>query len=302
MTKILAHKSAGSLKNRRVLIQRNGEAYGASIVGPEMDFDTLAGYRKKGPTDPEKLQRALEENGYIFANLGVSTVLTMSHNGESYVVTARRDRNDLNDSVAMLISGYTDVKHLNNPQLAIFEEIAEEVLPTTAGGEVVRFVTEDGRELSQPFSDQYANHPVRAFLVEPSQYVAPGLASPITIEGARLAGNPGFYFQLPTDSAQLVFSYHLDFDGIDLNQVSMYHSEDAFNPKEKRLDVKLHEDGLYIIQLRDGDLTNRVFTMSRGELHPVDSRNILLSEAFAPKEEGIVARQNIPLEEYLRNI
>jgi|SRR3989344_56454 len=310
MTKILAHKNPGLFRSRRVAIRRNAQGvYEAQIVRPEMDFNTLAGYRKQGPTDPQRLQLALNGEGYLFANLGVSTVLTLKYDGNTYAVAVRRDREDLGDSVAMLVSGYTDLKHLPNPQKAIFEEIAEEVLPLTSDGRVVRFATAAGQLLPEPFSDQYQNHRIKAVLTVPADYSAPGLVSPITIDGVPLAGHPKLYFQLPTDSAQLVFSYHLnfegvdlDFKGVDLSQVSMHHSEDKFNVEEKKLEVRLHEDGLYLIRLSGGELTDDVFTMSRGQLSAVHPKLINLSEAFAPKEEGMVPRQNIPLEEYLRHI
>ncbi len=302
MTKILAYKNPGLFRSKRVVIRKNDQGvYGAQMVEPEMDFNTMTGYRKKGPTDPEKLQLALNGEGYIFANLGVSTVLTMEHEGEKYAVAVRRDREDLGDSVAMLVSGYTDLKHLPNPQSAIFEEIAEEVLPVTSGGSVIRFETKDNVQLPEPFSNQYPNHEIKAVLTMPAGYSAPGLVGPITMEGVELLGNPEIYFQLPTDSAQLVFNYNINFNGIDLKQVSMHHSEDKFNVEEKKLEVRLHEDGLYLIQLSDGELTDQVFTMSNGKLLSVNPKSINLSEAFAPKEAGMVHRQNIPLEEYLRH-
>ena len=153
MTKILAHKNPGLFRSRRVAIRRNAQGvYEAQIVRPEMDFNTLAGYRKQGPTDPQRLQLALNGEGYLFANLGVSTVLTLKYDGNTYAVAVRRDREDLGDSVAMLVSGYTDLKHLPNPQKAIFEEIAEEVLPLTSDGRVVRFATAAGQLLPEPFS------------------------------------------------------------------------------------------------------------------------------------------------------
>ena len=156
--------------------------------------------------------------------------------------------------------------------------------------------------MSEPFFDKYQNNPTKAVLIEPAHYSAPGLVGPITMDKIPLAGNPKMYFQLPSDSAQLVFSYHLDFNGIDFSQVSMLHSEDKFNAEEKKLEVRLHENGLYLIQLSGGELTDNVFTMSQGQLSAVNPKSINLSEAFAPKEEGMVPRQNIPLEEYLRNI
>src|SRR3989338_9007268 len=98
---------------------------------------------------------------------------------------------------------------------------------------------------------------------------------------------------------KLVSGY--DFDGNKLMGMgaSLHHSEDKPDPARKMLDAVPHPYGIYLVGLEGNALTSNIYTMQEGMLVGVRPDGLLLSEAFAPIENGFVDRLNIPLQEYL---
>ena len=72
------------------------------------------------------------------------------------------------------------------------------------------------------------------------------------------------------------------------------------NLEAGKLDVHLHENGIVLVRLQNGKLTDQTYQLADGRLQSLDPTTIQLSEAFAPRDEhGIVNQNNIPLEEFL---
>ncbi|HIJ10813.1 TPA: hypothetical protein HA278_02025 [Candidatus Woesearchaeota archaeon] len=295
---IIGYKDPAEFRSKQVAIYRDREVYNLAPDAGEMDFGAMSALRS--PADLQAVQQGIRTGGFTFANVGVSAALTLDHDGSDYAVLVRQDRPDFGDSVAKLVSGYTPASTMLAPHFAVWNELAEEVVPHD-GWTVIRF-RRNGVPLPTPFDDLYDGHAQSINIDITKINFVPDLCGPVGMVGSDLIDNPSLYFHLPTNSAQLVYGYHLDLRDVDLarERISLWHSEEKFNSEKGMLDVHLHEEGLYLVRLENGDLTDNVFTMTRGVLEQVDPRTITLSEAFAPKEDGIVSVNNISLDDYLR--
>lgn len=293
---IVLNEGKPSIENRRVVIARDEMGYNIKPIDPVMSFKQMAELRKRGVSE-ETIDESLNSAGHVFANLGVSSVLTMNYAGQVYLLTVRQDRPDFGDSVAKLVSGYVDTTELPNPFTAMLREISEEVLPIEECGRLARFYHQ-GFELENPFPEYFKRSPLSLNLLESGFYQSKGLGDHVFISGRRLSGDPAIYFHAPTNSAQLVFNYNLVSSGLlEEHGISMQHNEDKM--VDGKLKTLLHPEGIYLIALRDGELTDQVATMKDGILRPVDPRKVVLSEVFVPKKKGIVTANNISLIDYL---
>lgn len=300
--KILGLEDPRDFKNRRVRIMKQGDFLDIRILEPEMNFPELMKLRTQHDANAENIYRSVRTgSGYDFANLGVSGVFTITIDGKDYVLAAEQRRPDIGDFAAKLISGYVDSQDLIEPFNAMKREIAEEVLPVAHGEKLIRF-NYQGTDLPRPFSEHFRDFPGFINLVKPAKYHPPNLEkSPILIKGKHLEGSPMLYFQVPTNSAQLVYSFHLNQGDSDFRNLglSLHHSEDKLNKEKKVLEKMLHPAGILLIRLENQDLTEQVSHYSNGEFIPVNPETINLSEAFAPKHEGVVEAKNIPLLDYI---
>jgi len=326
LQRVLARKDPLDFKNRRVTLFRKGDDIIYIPLGDRdslMSFNQMQKLRQAGRNlDPEEVEARLDSlRGYTAANLGISVVLTTTIYGTNYAIVAEQERTDLKDRVGKLVSGYIHEKHLHSPLRALDEEMSEEVLPTTKDGEFLKGIRGHHPlpKLSRGVYDPhfvYQMTPTRT-RISPSLFPVkrggnvfcelPGSSQATRIPGASI------YFQVPSNSAQLVFSYHIQFpkvpklDGdyphieeeyIDEREVTLNHAEDVF--KDGRLELTLQEQGLLLIALKKGRLTDTVRKLEKGEPRDYDAQNLILSEAFAPKKRGIVTRQSIPLKEHVK--
>lgn len=299
---VLVTENPRKFKNKRVKITKQGDKLDVRILEPEMNFSELMKYRTQHSGNFQKIYEGIRGEGYDFANLGISGVFTITIDGSDYVLAAKQKRLDIGDTAAKLISGYIDSKELTNPAKAMKRELSEEVLPVTAEGEVIRF-REKGKYLLRPFSEQFRDYSRFISVKQPSKYELSDLEkSTILIEGERLEGNPRLYFQVTSNSAQLIFSYHLDQKKIDFRglRVSIQHAEDKLNQEQGILETMIYPTGILLLKLRNNNLTDLIYNYSNGEFVPVNPRRINLSEAFAQKNEGIVEARNITLMDYLK--
>jgi len=298
---ILKTKDPKDFANQQVFVWRDEEYVNVQIVGPQNNFPTLMGLRKEGKKDTpegvEHIRKKLNTTGFLAANLGISAILTIDYKGERYVTTVQQHRKDLGDNVAKLISGYVDAKHLAQPVEALVEELCEEIVPTTKDGKVVP-IKLNGHDLPKPYekSVQYDEKQKLEVILEKG-YQAPGTDKKrkVLINGHEVAGNPEIYYQAPSGSAQLIFYCHASLDDLVIDTLN--HAEDRL--EDGKLNARIHPKGLYLIKMKDGELTSQVYTFSNGKLEPVDPSKIVLSEPFVKSEDGIIAEQNIPLLKYL---
>lgn len=279
--------------------------------------------RRKQLCDPEAVRHGLDGNGYVFANLGLSIALTLNIDGRNFAVVARQERADLGDIVGKLISGYVDARKIFNPLQVVDEELSEEFLPYSehSGESILLSGMRRLRPLPRPFEgiDGITYDESLAYqLVESGLRVSPDLADGrVVIAGKeQTEGSPRLYFQIPSNSAQLVYHFHADVPRVPNTDFSLAnaersylnsaeallgHSEDKFDPSTGTLAVRAHEQGLLLIALDGEKLTDEVYTFERGRLTPY-SGQLELSEAFTPKDKGIAERQSISLTDYLTEV
>jgi len=301
--KVIGEKDPSKFTNLQVHVQRVGNVHYVPHQGEPMNFGAMAGLRK--PVDPETIAKNLARDGHLFANMGVSAFITVPIGDKQYLLTVKQDRPDFDDSVAKLVSGYAEGEaDLTNE---MNKELREEVTAVTGKGKVVAYL-QGGKVLLSPFFTEIS--PERQYtrgieIVQPADFRGRVAALNLAEPGQSVADNADGYFHAPTNSAQGLFSYRLvPVEGLDLLEdgCSLIHTEDKFNQSTGGLNVELHPEGILLIELNQGELTDRVFTLTEGQLNPVDPRKVTLSEAFCPRGEygqGIVTENNISLINYL---
>ncbi len=358
LPEVLAFENPLDFRNRQVGIKYE-MAKGmviAETVEPEMPFSDLMKLRTASYDEEQRVKDIRDglENGYLFSNLGISVLLTTSVYGRNFVVLSKRERKDMGDSVAMLISGYVDTRNLENPLNALDEEISEEFIPHTNKGEVLPGYRGEldfgsyglpellcfrlpkvGTPLPRPYANKKEQYSIerqrknpnvpfktaagkgvsytseRYFRVSkpPLYRIHDLIGFEFIINGISLGlDSPQLYFQVPSNSAQMVFSYHAEMEAplaskLTIKDITLSHCEDRLADDGKGgkvVESAFHKDGFLLVEIEDGAMTERVFTFQDGGLIPYTGK-ILLSEAFAPKEDGIVVAKNISLDDYLRN-
>lgn len=306
----LAEKDSASFRNKQVRIRKEGSVFLIDPTGDEINFQDMMKLRKD--TDPEEIKRNLSGEGHLFANIGISGALSTTYQGKHYALLVRQDRPDFGDSVSKLLSGYTPAHKATDLASALDDEIAEELIFCTEEGKIISGMR-NLKHLPRPYENVAQYDPRVTFqLFDVDLHTLPGLTrEPIDLAGIRLAGNPQLMFDAKHNSAQMVYRWHVDLPGIPVEAIehgeipyltstnsNAGHSEDKFNPQIKKLEVMLQEQGIHIAPLKGGMLTGEIFTFEKGKLVPFDGK-VTLSEAFAPKSDGIVTQNNISLGEYL---
>ena len=285
----LGSKSAGgTFAGYRV--DRQGNTVNLIPVDETLNFQEMRARRRH--VEPSSMI-----NGNYPAYPGVSVFTTMRIIPDTYLALVRQEMLS-GDTVLKLVSGYMSKAHMPNPLAVVKEELSEEILPVTPDGKVIRIAI--GREITgEPFADKIQSHSYRLQAIQTPDYMPEGLLSPVTVEGKALEGRPKIFIWLPENNVQLVYGY--DFDGNKLMGMgaSLHHSEDKPDSARKMLDAVPHPYGIYLVGLEGNALTSNIYTMQEGMLVDVRPDGLLLSEAFAPIENGFVDRLNIPLQEYL---
>lgn len=308
---VLYTYDSSEFRNRRVVVKLVEDAtYLVIPEGPSFephDFGTLQGFRKEAKTAKEMYDGAISDMGHVVANVGVSGLISMTFDGKDYALLVLNERTDRAnpDFVAKLISGYWDFSKHDNPRRVILTEISEEILPfvkSSKGPRLLKFL-KDGEVLPNPFEDNFNGYSLRANIQTGSRLSLPrGIDERVYLDSREIPDTPILHLDAPVNGGQLVFPYHID----ELAGVvdSIYHSEDSFNAG--LMEVKIFGDKLLMIKLDDsGNMTDELFGVRDGlakKLDHVDPRDVNLSEAFAPREHGlVVAQASVNLMDYLKN-
>lgn len=297
-------KDGSKFRNRRVSAQYVGEddiLLNLSLV--TTDFGDLLGLRRQSQ-DPSRLEEALKGDGYLLANVGISGLFVVNYQGENYLLATRADRVDRAnpDTVAKLLSGYVPAELMHDPEQQMRREIAEEILPMV-NGKIIPCTLEDialDRPFSGfvPYSDEY-HHSIQ----KGNDFQLPGMkrGKIIIKDGSNehpFGNNVEFHVAADTNSGQLVFKYNLalpNYPGL-----SLHHTEEKLRPSTSLLDTHFHPEGILLLKLDPNlKLTGEPYTLADGKLKPY-SLPVVLTEAFAPKQNGISTVGNIGIEEYLK--
>jgi hypothetical protein len=296
----------------------NGIITDIKTNGDPESFQDLKGKRNLRSKGILSMQRNLVTNeGLSVANVGVSGVYTLEIAGENYAVACTQYRgDDLKDSVVKLISGYVDARHFDDPFTAMREELTGEFIPMTSYGTILRGF--DGENLGKSYHSTMAYDPrTPGFCIAngEARFTPDGLdTDPIHINGKPVHENPRLYFQQPTNSAQLVYSAHIEFpEG--LGGITLLHAEEKSEvevPEELRptefrdsprpyiLHTLLGHDQIVLMRINrsTGKLSGDMFTFEEGRLKSYEAP-VVLSEVFAQKWNGIVSAKNITLDTYI---
>jgi hypothetical protein len=281
MVEIIGTKDPNEFRNRSILVTRRGDYLDLHPIGNPMTFQEMQERRK--PVGIEDLYSAISDGGHVLANVGVGGILTISLNGKDYLLGVNQYRPSFDDYVFNIVSGGIDSKHLDTPVSALEEEVSEEVLPTILGNQLIRF-TRDGNPLPRPFQEYFDESGLCFDLIPPANYSLINLWQNLTLVGKPITGNPGLYFDPKRNTAQLVFSHHIDTGIVDMNSdlVTLNQSEDFFNKSQGVVEARYYPAAIILIELERGKLTDRFYHFDRGNLIPV-SKDVLKTLNFGSK-------------------
>ena len=277
-TKILAVKQADFI-NRQIRVVRRDKLL-LFPYGYELSFEQTQKLRK--PVSRDVIERGLNGSGHVFANMGVSIALKISLFGKDYGVLVRQRRNS--GIIYGLITGYVDFDKQLSPLLSVKEELSEEVLVLSKDNKILRPV------IGMGYSDEESIRFTQSREI-PFQDLAE--QTPSLINDCRV------YFQAQTNSIQLVYGLKVELDPLETErEYSFYHAEDEFNGDGLYLRL---QDMIVLSGLKDGKLTENLFEFVGSNLipHTPANGNMILSEAFSRKTDGIAEKDSVSLEDYL---
>ena len=222
------------------------------------------------------------------ANLGVSVRLTLHWAGQAFWVLVRQQRPDRGDQVLKMISGYVPAHELLLPLHTALQEVAEECLLEQSNAWF------RGRYQDTWLPTPYA--PALHYLEQPHFELSSRSCSvrPIHNSFGPLLERPRAYIHTPTASLQLVYDLHLTVPDNAAPQLSLYHVDECLN-SEGNLVAQLHpqQPDLYLIPLHHGQPSDSLYQLQQGQLHPVHTQNVWLSEGFAEQTGWLVTQERI---------
>ena len=305
-------KDGSEFRNRRVRAQYVGEDdILLNLSFDTTDFGGLLGLRGQRQ-DASRLEESLKGEGYLLANVGISGLFVVNYQRENYLLTTMAERVDRAepDSVKKLLSGYVPAEIMYDPERHMRIEIAEEFLPMIDGKVIPG--TLDSVVLDRPYSKENVSDPERAVpyseehsysIQKGNDFDLPGMKrGKIRIRGNgyeyALDDNVEFHAAADTNSGQLIFKYNLvlpNYSGL-----SLHHAEDKPRSQTSILDAHFIEEGILLLRLDPNlKLTGEAYTLANGKLKPY-TLPVVLSEAFAPKQNVISTVGNIGLGEYIK--
>lgn len=289
MPRTLARKDPTAFKTLPLLVEATPDSLVYQGLGLPLNFSQVLGRRR--PVEVADAQRFTAE----LANLGVSVRLTLNWQGRDYWVLVRQQRADRGDTVLKLISGYVPSHELNLPLLTAIQEVAEECLVETADGWLGgRF---GDTWLPTPYQGALRYREASHFSLTPLS----GAARPVQAGALRLLERPQAYVHLPTASLQLVYDLRMELPR-DVRDVSLFHVDERLEsgPLVARLDRRRPD--LYLLPLEQGQPTDALFTLRKGELVKAAPRGIWLSESFAEQDGWLVRDERIRYRDWLDSL
>ena len=178
--KLIGYKP-NSFQVRELILTRNQDGLNAVPVGEEITFNEMR--KRRTSINPDEAWKNVNNSGYKVANLGVGAIITTKINGLDFLVGLNHYRGESNDFVFNHIGGYLESKDYGNPFHAIEAEIAEEFLPITGDGKLIRFSI-DGKPIERPFAENFQDCKAMFNLeTGKSKFSYPYLIKPVFFEG-----------------------------------------------------------------------------------------------------------------------
>ncbi len=296
---VLGYKDPNKFRTRNVVAQYSEGHFNLSYTHPDVSFEEMRKLRTK--VDRDIMVSELMGAGHRFANLGVGVILTLSLEGKDYLLGQQQRRPD--GEVYNPIGGYVSLAHLDNPQEAVDEEVAEEFLPVYGERDLIKIARLEG-EIMRPYylnDGRFRKSSYAFFMISGAKYKPEGLGK-MLIKGQPPEGNPGILFETERNAAKAVYEARLVAQGFDVRElgVSLHHSEDSFNGSTGQLDILFNPYGTLLIQLEEGKLTDQMFTMRQGHLVSQSTKGIFLSEVFLADEGSIAVQNKRSLDDFLK--
>lgn len=288
MSRLLARKAPGNFKTLPLYVEATADGLNYRGLGLPLNFTQMLERRR--PVQVADGQRfALE-----LANLGVSVRLTLAWQGRDHWVVVRQQRPDRGDTVLKLISGYVSAHELNLPLLTAIQEVAEECL-----------IESDGDFwLGGRYADTWLPTPYPLRYREGSHFrLSPlsGSARPVQCGNLMLMERPRAYVHLPTASLQLVYDLRLELPA-DCRKPSLFHVDERLEGEELVACLERRRPDIYLLPLNQGKPSGELLTLRRGELTPISTRGLWLSESFAAQDGWLVRDERIRWRDWLARL
>ena len=280
MPKVLLRKSPSDFKTLPLHVEASPDGLSYQSLGRPLNFSEVIERRR--PVSVSGTNAFAIE----LANLGVSVRLTLSWQGREYWVLVRQRRLDRGDVVLKLISGYVPAHELNLPLLTAIQEVAEECLLETPEGWLAgRF---DNTWLPTPYQCSLPYRETVHFKLASLS----GAARPVHCGYQVLMERPRAYVHLPTASLQLIYDMRLEIPK-EVRQLSLFHVDESLEGEQLVARLDRSRADLYLIPLLQGQPQEQLLQLGAGQLSPVNTRGLWLSESFAPQEGWVVFEDRI---------
>lgn len=289
MARILALHTPSDFTTLALHVEADAEHLIYKCLGQPLNFSQML-ERRKPITISDPQHFAVE-----LANLGVSVRLTLNWHGRDHWLVVRQRRSDRGDTVLKLISGYVPAHELHLPLLPALQEVAEECLIETAEGWL------NGR-----FAETWLPTPYRGrlhyrndchFELTPLS----GAARPVLCEQLTLQERPRAYVHLPTASLQLIYDLRLSLPKA-ARMPSLFHADERLEGEQLVARLERRRPDIYLLPLKQDQPTGELLQLQHGELRPVSSRGLWLSESFASQEGWLVRDERIRWQDWLQQI
>ncbi|HYQ38989.1 MAG TPA: metal ABC transporter ATPase [Pseudomonas sp.] len=284
MTRILARKDPRTFKTQPLHVEADSQRLLYQPVGAPLNFRQMLERRR--PLEIGNPQCFAVE----LANLGVSVRLTLDWQGRDYWLLVRQQRADRGDCVLKLISGYVPSHELHLPLHTALQEVAEECLVETPKGWLGGRFGEHW--LAQPYHEALAYHEAAHFKVSPLC----GAARAIRNDRLPLLERPQAYVHLPTASLQLIYELRLELPA-HLPAPSLYHVDERLEEQQLIARLERQSPNLYLQPVDNP--RGELFTLQQGELCPVCTDDLWLSEGFAGQDGWLVREERISWDDWL---
>ncbi len=297
---VIGLKDPNHFRSQEFILKREGGGLNVVPVGPELTFAQMS--EKRVGVDPEEMWRNVNGVGQRIANLGVAGIITAGIKGETYLIGLKHFRAESGDSVWNHVGGYVEARHHLDLRCAIEEEIAEEFLPVTGDGKLIRF-SRDGRTLPKPYTHYFKDCDESFTLTWGAHFGHPYAIHPLFFNGKPLEGEPKVHLEPIKNTAKVIYGFHLTYKGGDLpveeRGLSFHSSNERFNGEKGELEVLLKPHDIILVRLCGGRLTKDFFNVKDGQLVPIDTESLYLGETFDVDPRGIARGDKMELAKYL---
>lgn len=286
MPRIISRKDPAVFKTLPLQVEATPEALTYQSLGRPLNFSEMLQRRKPvAISDPQRFSIEL-------ANLGVSVRLTLSWQRREYWLLVRQRRLDRDDLVLKLISGYVPAQELNLPLLTALQEVAEECLLETREGWLCGRFGETW--LPTPYAGTLSYREAVHFQLCPRS----GATHPVNCGNLPLLERPRAYVHLPTASLQLVYDLRLELPR-DSHELSLLHVDERLEQDKLICRLDPGRPDLYLIPLENGQPTDALMSLRQGQLTPVNTRGLWLSESFAQRDGWLIRDERIRWKDWI---